>query len=52
MRSCGECVCREVCKIYHGEMTRRDYWGKDFIKELANLKKELAAKCREYLKSY
>lgn len=46
---CDNCIHSEVCKYYHGEMARRNYWGKDFIKELKKLRRELAEKCPEYM---
>ncbi len=47
-RSCADCIHKKVCKIYHGEMLKRDFWHKDFRKELVKLQKELADKCFEY----
>ena len=48
MRSCSLCFHREVCKFYHGEMSHHDYWGKDFIKELKKLQRELAQHCKDW----
>ena len=48
MKSCLNCIHREICKVYHGEMIRREYDGKDFVAELNNLRKELAETCPEY----
>jgi len=47
-KSCLNCIKSGVCKIYHGEMLHRDYWHKDFIKELNKLETELGKECKEY----
>lgn len=47
--TCDQCLHREVCKFLHGEMIKHNYWGKDFINELKDLKKHLADKCKDYV---
>ena len=48
MKSCLNCIHSKVCKFYHDEMLHRNYWNKDFVKELDKLRTELAKECEEY----
>ena len=52
MKSCLNCRLHEVCKFYHGEMSRR--YGKtrnyNIILELVKLERLLAKDCSHYLK--
>ena len=48
--SCAHCEHNKVCITYIPEMKKRDYWHRDFAKELKKLQVELGNKCKDYLK--
>ena len=50
IRTCDECIHKEVCKFLHGATYIRFKNGtkNDFIKELEDLKGILATRCKEY----
>ncbi len=48
--SCAQCEHKKVCITYIPEMKKRDYWGKDFVRELKKFQVELGSKCKDYLK--
>ena len=49
VKSCLNCLHSEVCKFYHGEMFKHDYSDKDFMREITNIRKNLAKDCPEYI---
>ena len=55
VKSCQNCLDKigepfGICKKYREAMTRHDYWGKDFIRELTRLARKLAEGCPDYKK--
>lgn len=48
-KNCDQCIHQEICVFLRGEMLRRKFFGRDFIKELNELKLELADGCQSFL---